>query len=191
MTAPAPFEPRDLATLERTTKRYEALGFEASLGVTHPAEGRAAIWYVDPRNRPSDTFQLEIEKYFGRFGSVTWVIRIARSNGFTMTMRSVGQVSSNILLFALTKAELVISERKDSGHHIPPDEQEDLVNASRAELASLNKIAAAVRMVAPLSRPTHQAIASGPSRPISAREGQSSFGIDSRTRGPTTVPRRR
>jgi hypothetical protein len=149
MNTPAPFEPRDVATLERATKRFEALGFEASLGVTHPTEGRAAIWYVDPSNRLSDTFQLEIEKYSGRFGSVTWVIQIARSNGFTMTMRSVGQVSSNILLFALTKAELLISEGKDSEHHSSPAEQDVTVNSSRAELASLSKIAAAVETAAP------------------------------------------
>lgn len=133
---------RDIATLERAVKRYQSLGFEASLGVTHEAQGRAAIWYVDPNRRSSDTVQLDIEKYAGDFGTAAWVIQIARSNGMRMTMSSVGQVSSNILLFALADAERVIG-----GETLPEARQTQhasaaAIKASRTELISLNKIAA-------------------------------------------------
>ena len=120
MSTPEPLNPRDIATLERAVKRYQSLGFEASLGITHEAQGRAAIWYVDPRRRRSDTFQLDIEKYAGEFGAAAWIIQIARSNGFLMTMTNVGQVSSNILLFALSDAERVIGGEKLPERKIPP-----------------------------------------------------------------------
>lgn len=142
MSVPEALSPRDIATLERAVKRYQSLGLEASLGVTHETEGRAAIWYVDPRSRSSDTFQLDIEKYAGQYGTVAWIIQIARSNGFRMTMSSIGQVSSNILLFALSDAERVIGGEKLPERKAPQVVTGNPVKASRSELASLDKIAA-------------------------------------------------
>ncbi len=170
MSAPQRLDPRDIATLERAIRRYQSLGFEASLGVTNEAHGRAAIWYVNPRTRGSDTFQFEIEKYSGTFGTVAWVIQIARSNGSSMTMSSIDQVSSNILLFALTKAEILIAEGKELKHHSLGAKQDSPIKANRTELASLNKIAAAMRMPASTSSTTQRnsGFTMGPNGPAAA-----------------------
>lgn len=112
MTHAEPLTRRDVATLERAVKRYGSLGFEASLGATVAANGRATIWYVHPRERNSNTYQLEIQKCRGQFGAAAWLIQIARSHGLDMTMRNLGEVSSNILLFALTKADLRIADER-------------------------------------------------------------------------------
>jgi hypothetical protein len=171
MSTPEPLNPRDIATLERAVKRYQSLGFEASLGITHEAQGRAAIWYVDPRRRSSDTFQLDIEKYAGGFGAAAWIIQIARSNGFLMTMTNVGQVSSNILLFALSDAERVIGGEKLPERKNPPAAREAPIKASRNELASLDKIAAALLTPEPslTAAPGKSRSNRGPGRPSRAR----------------------
>lgn len=129
---------QDIATLERAVKRYQLLGLEASIGVTSQGEGRATIWHVDPRDRIASTFQLEIEKYAADFGQRFWVIKISRSDGSSMTMRGLGQVSSKILLFALANAERLI-ERGDSAPRwdaIPRDQ------IGRSEIEALDKLAA-------------------------------------------------
>jgi hypothetical protein len=174
MSTPEPLNPRDIVTLERAVKRYQSLGFEASLGITHEAQGRAAIWYVDPHRRSSDTFQLDIEKYAGEFGAAAWIIQIARSNGFMMTMSRVGQVSSNILLFALSDAERVIGGEKLPERKKPPVVQDAPIKASRNELASLDKIAAALLTPAAPGRPRSTKGAGQPARARSApASGQS------------------
>jgi hypothetical protein len=139
MNALEPLSHRDIATLERAVKRYQALGFEASFGLSDQAEGRAAIWYVDPRSGGSDTFQLDIEKYAGQHGIASWLIRISRAAGVRMTMSDMGQVSSNILLFALANAERVIAGEREPD--IPPAVEEKPVQVSRSELVSLDKLA--------------------------------------------------
>ena len=162
MSAPAPLTPRDIATLERAVRRYQTLGFEASLDSTQEAQGRASIWYVDSRDRGSDTFQLNIEKYAGKYGTASWIIRMGRSNGLKMTMTGIGHVSSNILLFALADAERVIRGEKIPDLDPSPEPQEAPVKASRTELVSLDKIAAAILSPEP-------ELPAKPARPKAAR----------------------
>ena len=144
MSASVPLNPRDIATLERAVRRYQTLGFEASLGNMQEAQGRASIWYVDSRTRGSDTFQLDIEKYAGKHGTASWIIQMARSNGLKMTMTGIGHVSSNILLFALADAERVIRGEKIPEQKPSPEPQDASLKVSRTELVSLDKIAAAI-----------------------------------------------
>jgi hypothetical protein len=164
MNALEPLSHRDIATLERAVKRYQALGFEASLGLSHQAEGHAAIWYVDPLNGSSDTFQLDIEKYAGKHGTASWIIRIARAAGVRMTMSDMGQVSSNILLFALANAERVIRGEREPD--FPPAAEEKPVQASRSELVSLDKLA--MELEAPKPAPKAASKSAPKSTPKSA-----------------------
>ena len=142
MSAPEVLNARDIATLERAVKRYQSLGFEASLDIPHESQNRATIWRAEPRGgRGSDTIQLDIEKFSGEYGTSGWIVGVTRINGWSMSMTGIGQVSSHVLLFALSDAERLIDgeslpERKKS--RFAPELP---VEPSRDELASLSKIA--------------------------------------------------
>ena len=142
MTGPeAALSGRDVRTLERTTKRYQVLGLDASLRIDQNAYGQATIWHVDPINVGADTYQLDIRKRWGLYGRVVWTISVSRSRGLTFTMKDIGQITSAILLFALTKAELLIADAKDAEAQDRKLPEVAPIKIGRAELASLNKIA--------------------------------------------------
>lgn len=131
---------RDMATLQRATARYRTLGLEASLNVPSGETGQAIIWHVDPRIRAACTYQLEISKYRRPAGQLWWVVDVSRSNGLSITMRPLGQASSSVLLFAITKVEQSISDGRalDANHPV----RRNVLTPS--DLAKLDKLAAAL-----------------------------------------------
>ncbi len=131
---------RDIATLQRATARYRTLGLEASLHVPSGETGQAIIWHVDPRIRVACTYQLEIRKYRRPAGQLWWIVDVSRSDGLSITMRPLGQASSSVLLFAITKVEQSIGDGRalDENYSV----RRNVLTPS--DLAKLDKLAAAL-----------------------------------------------